>query len=116
MMNGEIMETVIERLLTGQYIKRVTAVDRNIKEMYQFWDTGLEISYFHSSFFILKDIDTIIKYNDKWYLFTHYNTISKDTKSADIDAILSEHNKYSWIECKDVNLLQYRLRIAFDEL
>jgi hypothetical protein len=110
------METVIERLLTGQYIKRVTAVDRNIKEMYQFWDTGLEISYFHSSFFILKDIDTIIKYNDKWYLFTHYNTISKDTKSADIDAILSEHNKYSWIECKDVNLLQYRLRITFDEL
>ena len=111
-----IMETVIERLLKGQYIKRVTAVDRNIKEMYQFWDTGLEISYFHSSFFILKDIDTIIKYNDKWYLFTHYNTISKDTKSADIDAILSEHNKYSWIECKDVNLLQYRLRITFDDL
>lgn len=111
-----IMETVIERLLKGQYINRVTAVDRNIKEMYQFWDTGLEISYFHSSFFILKDIDTIIKYNDKWYLFTHYNTISKDTKSADIDAILSEHNKYSWIECKDVNLLQYRLRITFDEL
>lgn len=111
-----IMETVIERLLKGQYIKRVTAVDRNIKEMYQFWDTGLEISYFHSSFFILKDIDTIIKYNDKWYLFTHYNTISKDTKSADIDAILSEHNKYSWIECKDINLLQYRLRITFDDL
>lgn len=111
-----IMETVIERLLKGQYIKRVTAVDRNIKEMYQFLDTGLEISYFHSSFFILKDIDTIIKYNDKWYLFTHYNTISKDTKSADIDAILSEHNKYSWIECKDINLLQYRLRITFDDL
>lgn len=110
------MEQVIEKLLTGQYIYRCTAVDRNIQEMYKFWDTGLEVSYFHSSFFILKDIDTIIKYNDKWYLFSPYNTISKDTKSADIDAIISEHDRFSWIECKDINLLQYRLRITFDDL
>lgn len=110
------METIIERLLTGQYIYRCTAVDRKITEMYKCWDTGLEISYFHSSFFILKDIDTIIKYNDKWYLFSPYNTISKDTNSADIDAIISEHDRFSWIECKDINLLQYRLRITFDDL
>lgn len=108
-----IMETVIKRLLDGQYIAR----DRNHANLYLFWDTDLEVSYFQSSFFTLSDIDTIVKHNDKWYLFNSYLIDGgQDAIRNDIETVLANSPALSWVECKDVNLLQYRKKLTFDDL
>lgn len=108
-----IMETVIKRLLDGQYIAR----DRNHANLYLFWDTDLEVSYFHSSFYTLSDIDTIAKHNDKWYLFNSYFIDGgQDAIRDDIETVLANSPALSWVECKDIALLQYRKRLTFDEL
>ena len=107
------MEQVIKKLLDGQYIAR----DRNHANFYTFWETDLEVSYFQSSFFTLSDIDTIVKHNDKWYLFNSYLIDGDDNAiKNDIETVLANSSKKSWVECKDVNLLQYRKRLTFDEL
>lgn len=107
------MENVIKRLLKGQYISR----NRNLPNFYTFWDTDLEVSYFHSSFFRLDNIDTIVKHNDKWYLFnSHFIDGGQDAIKDDIEKVLSDSNKKTWVECQDVNLLQYRLRITFNDI
>ena len=107
------MEQVIKKLLQGQYIAR----DKTNSNFYTFWDTGLVVYYFHSSFFTLRNIDTIVKHNDKWYLFN--SDLIKGGQPAiknDIEKVFENSNKMTWVECVDTNLLQYRQRLAFDDL
>lgn len=104
------MENVIKRLLKGQYIS-------GHRNFYKFWDTDLEVSYFQSSFFRLDNIDTIVKHNEKWYLFnSRFIDGGQGTILNNIEEALDSSSRLAWVECQDTNLLQYRLRITFDEL
>lgn len=107
------MEQVIKKLLKGQYIAR----DRMLPNFYTFWDTGLKVYYFNSSFFHLRDIDTIVKHNQKWYLFN--SDLIEGGQPAiknDIEKVFENSNRMTWVECVDTNLLQYRQEITFDDL
>jgi len=88
-----------------------------LPNFYTFWDTGLEVSYFHSPFFTLKDIDTIVKHNDKWYLFnSRCIEGSQQAIRDDIEKVLKNSNIFLWSECDTPHFLQYRQRLAFNDL